>query len=68
MTIDLYYMSESPPCRAVQMVAANLNIPLNLKPLNLSTGEHLTDNEFGKLNPQRVVPTLVDNGTVLWER
>lgn len=68
MTIDLYYMPESPPCRAVQMVAAHLNIHLNLKNLDLSKGEHYTDQEFVKLNPQHIVPTIVDNGLVLCER
>lgn len=68
MTIDLYYMPESPPCRAVEMVAAHLSIPLNLKYLDLSKGEHFTNQDFVMLNPQRVVPTIVDNGFVLWER
>lgn len=67
MAIDFYFMHESPPCRAVQMVAAHLSIPLNLKYLDLSKGEHYAE-EFTKLNPQRVVPTIVDNGFVLWER
>ncbi len=48
MTIDLYLMRLSPPCRAVQMVAKQLNIDLNLKQLNLRNGEHLTP-EFLKV-------------------
>ena len=68
MPIDLYFMPESPPCRAVQMVAAHLSIPLNLKYLDLSIGQHYTDEEFIRLNPQRVVPTIVDGGFVVWER
>ncbi len=48
MTIDLYLMRLFPQCRAVQMVAKQLNIDLNLKQLNLRKGEHLTP-EFLKV-------------------
>lgn len=47
-----------------------LNVQLKLKFVNLATGEHITG-ELGKINPQKVVPTIVDetNGVpfVLWE-
>jgi len=66
MPIDLYYMLESPPCRTVLMVAKHLNIELNLKNVDLDKGEHLKE-EFVKLNPCHCVPTIVDNGFVLWE-
>jgi len=66
MAIDLYYMLESPPCRTVLMVAKHLNIELNLKNVDLDKGEHLKE-EFVKLNPCHCVPTIVDNGFVLWE-
>jgi glutathione S-transferase len=48
------------------MVAKVLNVPLNLKPLNLMAGEHMTP-EFLKINPQHTIPTLVDNEFALWE-
>ncbi|KAK9881162.1 hypothetical protein WA026_014510 [Henosepilachna vigintioctopunctata] len=64
MTIDFYYMNVSAPCRAVLLAAKALGIDLNLK--HLSKGEHLSP-EFIKMNPQHTVPTLVDNGFVLWE-
>lgn len=54
------------PCRVVQMVASELKISLKLKPLNLQQKEHLLP-EFIKLNPQHMVPTLVDNNFSLWE-
>lgn len=38
----LYYMELSPPSRAVLMVAAALNIELELKILNLLAMEHKT--------------------------
>lgn len=66
MTIDLYYMPASSPCRAIQMTAAAVGVQLNLKPLNILIGEHLTP-EFLAINPQHTIPTLVDNGFVLTE-
>jgi len=66
MAIDLYYMLESPPCRTVLMVAKHLGISLNLIKVDLSKQEHLKP-EFVKMNPQHKVPTIVDNGYVLWE-
>jgi len=65
-TIELYYMAESPPCRAVMMLAKHLNLPLKLHKVDLSKGEHLKP-EFIKLNPQHCIPTIVDSGLVLWE-
>jgi len=66
MTIDLYYLPGSAPCRAVQMVAKALGVELNLKLVNLQAGEHLKP-EFVKLNPQHTIPTIVDDGFALWE-
>nr|AVX32554.1 glutathione S-transferase [Grapholita molesta] len=64
--MDLYYTPGSAPCSVVLLVAAALDIQLNLKELNLRGGEHLKP-EFLKLNPQHTVPTLVDDGFALWE-
>lgn len=66
MTIDLYYMPMSAPCRAIQMTAAAVGVQLNLKVLNLLSGEQLSP-EFIAINPQHTIPTLVDNGFVLTE-
>lgn len=66
MAIDLYLSIVSPPCRTVLMVAKQLNIELNLKPINLRNNEHLTP-EFLKLNPAHSVPTIDDSGFALWE-
>ncbi|XP_013196509.2 glutathione S-transferase 1-1 [Amyelois transitella] len=63
---DLYQMPGSAPCRAVLLTARALNINLNLKLVDLQRGDHLKP-EFLKLNPQHMVPTLVDDGFVLWE-
>ena len=56
----------SAPCRSVLLTASALGIKLNEKLLNLELGEQLTP-EFLKINPQHVIPTLVDNGFSLWE-
>jgi len=68
MGLDFYYMPASAPCRTVIMVARDLNITLNLKPLDLMTGEHLKP-EFVAINPQHTIPTLhdTDSGLALWE-
>ncbi|KAK9881164.1 hypothetical protein WA026_014512 [Henosepilachna vigintioctopunctata] len=50
MTIDLYYINGSAPCRAVLLAAKALGIDLNLKYLDLMKGEHLTPEfiQYGK--------------------
>ncbi|CAG2171673.1 unnamed protein product, partial [Oppiella nova] len=66
MTIDLYVMNLSPPCRAVLMAVKQLNLTVNIKQIDLRKGEHLTP-EYLKINPVHTVPTLVDDGFALWE-
>ncbi|XP_054165849.1 uncharacterized protein LOC128963372 [Oppia nitens] len=66
MPIDIYYIKYSPPCRAVHMVAKQLNIDLNFKIVDLSEGEHLKE-DFLKLNPFHTIPVIDDDGFVLWE-
>lgn len=48
------------------MTAAALRLKLNLKMTNTMNKEHLTP-EFIKINPQHMVPTLVDNEFSIWE-
>lgn len=64
--MDFYYLPPSPPCRAVEMAAKAVGVTLNKKIVDLMAGQQM-DPEFLKLNPQHCVPTLVDNGFVLWE-
>ncbi|XP_060802263.1 glutathione S-transferase domain-containing protein DDB_G0274223-like [Amyelois transitella] len=66
MTIDMYYTTGSPPCILVSMVASALDVPLNLKLVDVIAGEQYNP-EFLKLNPQHVVPTIVDGDLVMWE-
>lgn len=41
MPIDFYQLLGSPPCRAVALTAAALDIEMNFKQVNLMNGEHL---------------------------
>jgi hypothetical protein len=48
MTIDLYYIPASAPCRSVLLTANAVGVQLNLKYVDLFKGEHLTP-EFLKV-------------------
>ena len=54
MTIDLYHMDASGPCRSVRMTAKMLGVELNVKLINLQAGEHMTP-EFIKINPHQLI-------------
>lgn len=61
------YMSEiSPSCRAVLMTARILGLTLKVKKIDLCKNEQLTPH-FIKINPQHTIPTLIDNGFVIWD-
>nr|CAD7448465.1 unnamed protein product [Timema bartmani] len=66
MTIDLYYQPHSAPCRSIMLLAKAIGVELNLKKTSILDGEHLKP-EFLKMNPQHCIPTLDDNGFILWE-
>lgn len=68
MTIDLYYVPVSPPCRSIMLLAKHIHVDLNLKYIDLMGGEHLKP-EFLAINPAHSVPTIVDHETklTLWE-
>lgn len=66
MSIDLYYAPLSAPCRAVMLTAEAIGLPLNLKHLDILSGEHMTP-EYEEMNPQRNVPFLVDGDVKLSE-
>ncbi|XP_002023858.2 glutathione S-transferase D7 [Drosophila persimilis] len=65
--MDLYYMPSPGASRAVIMTAKAVGVEFNKKVVvNAFEGDHLKP-DFVKINPQHTVPTLVDNGFVLWE-
>ncbi|KAG7175990.1 Glutathione S-transferase 1-like 1 [Homarus americanus] len=67
MPVDLYYLLMSFPCRASMLTAKAVNLEVNLKKLDIFSGEQMKP-EFLALNPQHCVPTLVDGDLTLWER
>lgn len=48
----LYFLDVSPPVRGVVLVAKALGVELDIKPLNLAAGEHLTP-EFLKVSQRQ---------------
>ncbi|XP_069699770.1 glutathione S-transferase 1-1-like [Periplaneta americana] len=66
MPIDLYYSKGSCPCQAIMLAARALGLELNLIEIHLSKMDHLKP-EYLKMNPQHTIPTMNDNGYVLWE-
>jgi glutathione S-transferase len=66
MPITLYELEPSPHARKVRLLAAELGIPLNRVPVDPRIGETRTE-AFLAMNPNGRVPTLVEDGFVLWE-
>ncbi|XP_030370106.1 glutathione S-transferase D7 [Scaptodrosophila lebanonensis] len=62
----LYYLPPSPPCRTILLLAKMLDLELDLKIINILEGEQLKP-DFVAINPQHCVPTMNDQGLVLWE-
>lgn len=50
MTPVLYYIPPSPPCRTVLMLGRLLGIDFDLKPVNISDGEHMKP-DFIQVHP-----------------
>jgi glutathione S-transferase len=66
MTITLYELKDSPHARKVRLLAAELGIPLEKVPCDPRIGSTRT-REFLARNPNGRVPTLDDDGFVLYE-
>lgn len=64
--MKLYYFPASPNSRKVHAVAIQLDLPLDLKLVDLQKGEQRTP-EFMQLNPTGRTPVLQDGKFVLWE-
>ncbi|KAK7072117.1 glutathione s-transferase [Halocaridina rubra] len=66
MSVTVYYLPFSPPCRSVLLTARALGVKVELKELNVLKGEQKTP-QFIAINPEHTIPTLVDGDFVLWE-
>lgn len=66
MSLKLYFMSISPPARAVLLAIRNLGLNVEIKNVDLIAQEHLTP-EFVKLNPRHQIPVLIDGDFVVTE-
>ncbi|NOT86245.1 MAG: glutathione S-transferase family protein [Methylococcaceae bacterium] len=64
--MKLYHFPISPNSRRVVAVLHHLKLECELQALDLSKGEQLQP-DFLKLNPNHMIPTLVDNDFALWE-
>lgn len=64
--VEFYFMPESPPCRAVEMVANMVGVVLNKHYVDLFSGDQMKD-EYVKMNPQHKVPFIVDGNLKLGE-
>ena len=67
MPLELYHMVASPPSRSVRLCLHALGIETNLHDVNLLEGEQMKE-EFLEINPQHVIPTIIDEDLTLWER
>jgi len=66
MTLTLYEGPMSPNARKVRLLAAELDLPLERRTLSFAKGEMRAPDYLAK-NPNGMVPTLDDDGFVLWE-
>ncbi|KAK8789144.1 hypothetical protein V5799_021081 [Amblyomma americanum] len=66
MPVTLYNLPGSPPCGFVRSLAKHLGVELTLKNLDFAKKEHLAE-DYLKLNPFHKVPTLDDDGFVVYE-
>ncbi|KAB0795771.1 hypothetical protein PPYR_09832 [Photinus pyralis] len=65
MTPKLYIFNGSPPARTVLITAKAVG--LNVEAHVFTTNQELKSPEFLKLNPQHTVPTLDDDGKIIWD-
>lgn len=64
--MKLYYFPPSPNTRKAHAVAIHLELPLELRLVDLQKGEQRTP-EFLRLNPMGRTPVLQDGDFILWE-
>lgn len=64
--MDFYMNPLSPNCRKVDAVAKQLGIDLDVKLVDFRKGEHKSP-AYLAINPNGMVPALVDGDVTLWE-
>ncbi|XP_045767632.1 glutathione S-transferase 1-1-like isoform X1 [Maniola jurtina] len=66
MVLKLYGVSDGPPSISVRQALTLLEIPFELINVDYGQGEHMTA-EYAKMNPQKEIPVLDDDGFFLSE-
>ena len=66
MSVKLYHFPISGPSRGALLAARAIEVPLEVEIVNLFKKEQMKES-FLKINPQHCVPTLDDDGFVIWE-
>lgn len=66
-SVELYYAEESAGCRAVLMCIEELGINVELHKMDIYQKFEQRKPWFMKMNPQHTVPTINDEGLILWE-
>lgn len=66
MTIKIYDAQMSPNARKVRLLAAELGLSLERVPVAMQKGENRSP-EYLTKNPNGKIPTIDDDGFVLWE-
>ncbi|XP_023336611.1 glutathione S-transferase 1 [Eurytemora carolleeae] len=65
--LEVYYTPGSPGCRAVLMCIRELELEVELIKLDMYQKYEHKKPWFIRMNPQHTVPTINDNGFILWE-
>ncbi|KAJ8718908.1 hypothetical protein PYW07_016464 [Mythimna separata] len=66
MVLKLYYLEDGPPSLTCRQVLEALQVPYEKVDVSFYHGEHMTD-EYAKMNPQKEIPVLEDDGFFLSE-
>ncbi|CAH0695714.1 unnamed protein product [Spodoptera exigua] len=66
MTVKLYHFPISGPSRGALLAARAVEAPVEVEIINLFKKEQFKES-FLKINPQHCIPTLDDDGFILWE-